>query len=120
MCMSSKHLQTRRLLHTLQSYLLEVRSMLVQLWREANERTDETFVDHAGVERDSRTGNRIKSSDKDDEVFEDDDDDTRESVWKGCIVTRRIGADDSERIRLLRRQCPGGRYSRSQEATHDR
>ena len=57
-CMSSKHLQTRRLLDTLSRYLLEVRGMLVHLWREANERP-EAFVDHAGVLRDARTGKAI-------------------------------------------------------------
>lgn len=59
-CMSSKHLQTRRLLNTLQAYLLEVRGMLIGLWKEANERP-EAFVDHAGVLRDARTGKAINT-----------------------------------------------------------
>jgi carnitine O-acetyltransferase len=57
-CMSSKHLQTRRLLSTLQSYLLEVRAMLISLWKEANEKP-EAFVDHAGIRRDAQTGKPI-------------------------------------------------------------
>ncbi|ORY23803.1 acyltransferase ChoActase/COT/CPT [Naematelia encephala] len=58
-CMSSKHLQTRRLLHTLQAYLMEVRTMLIGLWKEANERP-EAFIDHAGILRDARTGKPIE------------------------------------------------------------
>jgi hypothetical protein len=60
-CMSSKHLQTRRLLATLQAYLYEIRGMLIALWREANERP-EAFVDHAGVLRDARTGKAIEEA----------------------------------------------------------
>jgi carnitine O-acetyltransferase len=59
--MSSKHLQTRRLLATLQAYLYEIRGMLIALWREANERP-EAFVDHAGVLRDARTGKAIEEA----------------------------------------------------------
>lgn len=65
-CMSSKHLQTRRLLSTLQAYLLEVRGMLISLWKEANE-VPEAFMDHAGVMRDARTGKPIVNEDEDDE-----------------------------------------------------
>lgn len=68
-CMSSKHLQTRRLLSTLQAYLLEVRGMLITLWKEANE-TPEAFMDHAGVMRDARTGKPIVG---DDEANEEDE-----------------------------------------------
>jgi carnitine O-acetyltransferase len=64
--MSSKHLQTRRLLNTLQAYLLEVRLILVQLWKEANEKP-EAFMDHAGVWRDARTGEAITGSGEDEE-----------------------------------------------------
>ncbi|RXK42108.1 carnitine O-acetyltransferase [Tremella mesenterica] len=70
-CMSSKHLQTRRLLSTLQAYLVEVRNMLVQLWKEANERP-EAFMDHTGVMRDARTGKPIveeEEEDKDEEMM---------------------------------------------------
>lgn len=57
-CMSSKHLQTRRLLKTLQRYFQEVRHILIQQWREANEQP-EAFVDHSGTMRDARTGRRL-------------------------------------------------------------
>jgi carnitine O-acetyltransferase len=66
--MSSKHLQTRRLLSTLQAYLCEIRGMLITLWREANERP-EAFMDHAGVLRDARTGKAIEA--EEDEQAED-------------------------------------------------
>nr|XP_019008930.1 carnitine O-acetyltransferase [Kwoniella pini CBS 10737]OCF47711.1 carnitine O-acetyltransferase [Kwoniella pini CBS 10737] len=58
-CMSSKHLQTRRLLQTLQAYLNEVQKMLIGLWKEANERP-EAFMDHTGVMRDARTGKKVE------------------------------------------------------------
>lgn len=65
--MSSKHLQTRRLLSTLQSYLLEVRAMLISQWKEANEKAQD-WVDHSGVLRDSKTGNPISvEADEEDE-----------------------------------------------------
>ncbi|OCF34017.1 carnitine O-acetyltransferase [Kwoniella heveanensis BCC8398] len=57
-CMSSKHLQTRRLLNTLQAYLQEVQKVLIQLWKEANERPED-FMDHRGVMRDGKTGKPI-------------------------------------------------------------
>lgn len=57
-CASSKHLQTRRFLDTLQSYLLDIQRLLVQLHRSANERPA-PFVDHLGVLRDSKTGRPI-------------------------------------------------------------
>ena len=60
-CASSKHLQTRRFLDTLQGYLEEVQRVLVALVRAANERP-EPFVDHAGVLRDSKTGRRINGN----------------------------------------------------------
>lgn len=65
-CMSSKHLQTRRLLKTLQTYFMEVRQLLIQQWREANERP-EAFVDHSGVMRDARTGRRLSDREVDGE-----------------------------------------------------
>ncbi|KAI6121053.1 carnitine acetyl transferase [Pisolithus croceorrhizus] len=55
---SSKHLQTRRFLDSLQSYLLEIQRVLVQLYLSANERPA-PFVDHSGVLRDSKTGRPI-------------------------------------------------------------
>jgi carnitine O-acetyltransferase len=75
-CMSSKHLQTRRLLKTLQAYLMETRAMLIQLWREANTRP-EAFVDHSGVMRDARTGRRLSDAEVDgmeDSAIDDEDD----------------------------------------------
>jgi len=57
-CASSKHLQTRRFLATLQSYLTDVQRILIQLHLAANAHP-EPFVDHAGVLRDSKTGRPI-------------------------------------------------------------
>lgn len=74
-CMSSKHLQTRRLLKTLQAYLIEVRTLIIQLWREANT-APEAFVDHSGVMRDARTGRRLSEAEVDgmeDSAIADDD-----------------------------------------------
>ncbi|KZT37052.1 acyltransferase ChoActase/COT/CPT [Sistotremastrum suecicum HHB10207 ss-3] len=59
-CASSKHLQTRRYLDTLQNYLLDVSRIIQQIYRQANERP-EPFVDHSGTLRDSRTGNPISA-----------------------------------------------------------
>jgi len=49
-CASSKHLQTRRYLDTLQGYLQDVQRLIVQIYRQANERPP-PFMDHAGVLR---------------------------------------------------------------------
>ncbi|KAF8125069.1 acyltransferase ChoActase/COT/CPT [Boletus edulis] len=62
---SSRHLQTRRYLDTLQSYLLDVQRILVQLYLSANERPA-PFVDHSGILRDSKTGRPINGSGSDD------------------------------------------------------
>jgi len=68
---ASKHLQTRRFLDTLQSYLHEIQRILIQLHRSANERPA-PFVDHLGILRDSKTGRPINGhasgSDEDEEV----------------------------------------------------
>jgi len=68
-CASSKHLQTRRFLDTLQGYLYDVQRILIQLHRSANEHPA-PFVDHLGILRDSKTGRPINgvdlSSDEDD------------------------------------------------------
>ena len=69
-CASSKHLQTRRFLDTLQGYLDEVQRVLVALTRAANEHP-EPFVDHAGVLRDSKTGRRINGTLSDEEEEDD-------------------------------------------------
>ncbi|TFK24664.1 carnitine acetyl transferase [Coprinopsis marcescibilis] len=63
-CASSKHLQTRRFLHTLKSYLMDIQRMLIQLHRAANQRP-EPFVDHLGVLRDSKTGRPIHGATSD-------------------------------------------------------
>ncbi|KAF9076322.1 acyltransferase ChoActase/COT/CPT [Rhodocollybia butyracea] len=57
-CASSKHLQTRRLLDTLQGYLLDIQRILIHIHRAANERPA-PFVDHTGILRDARTGRAI-------------------------------------------------------------
>ncbi|KAG6370391.1 hypothetical protein JVT61DRAFT_12112 [Boletus reticuloceps] len=62
---SSRHLQTRRYLDTLQSYLLDVQRILVQLYLSANERPA-PFLDHSGILRDSKTGRPINGSGSDD------------------------------------------------------
>jgi carnitine O-acetyltransferase len=65
---SSKHLQTRRFLHTLQGYLLDIQRMLVQVYLAANE-PPTPFVDHSGFLRDAKTGMKIS---EDDNVEEDE------------------------------------------------
>jgi carnitine O-acetyltransferase len=72
-CASSKHLQTRRLLDTLQGYLLEMQKMLVQLYMEANH-VPEPFVDLSGILRDAKTGLRISD---DDGIEEEDENSVR-------------------------------------------
>lgn len=57
-CATSKHLQTRRYLDTLSSYLKDVQQMVLQIHRQANERP-ESFVDHSGMLRDAKTGKVI-------------------------------------------------------------
>jgi carnitine O-acetyltransferase len=46
-CASSKHLQTRRYLDTVQGYLQDVQRLILQIYRQANERPP-PFMDHAG------------------------------------------------------------------------
>ncbi|KAG8876810.1 hypothetical protein FRB98_007023 [Tulasnella sp. 332] len=55
---TSKHLQTQRLLSTIQGYLLEAQKMIVALHRAANERSG-AFMDHSGTLRDVRTGKAL-------------------------------------------------------------
>ncbi|KAL5514087.1 hypothetical protein ACEPAG_2848 [Sanghuangporus baumii] len=57
-CASSKHLQTRRFLDTLESYLREVQRLLIHMHRAANA-PPTPFIDHSGTLRDARTGRRI-------------------------------------------------------------
>ncbi|KAK8846597.1 hypothetical protein IAR55_005683 [Kwoniella newhampshirensis] len=72
-CMSSKHLQTKRLLKTLQAYLNEVQKMLIHLWKEANERP-EAFMDHTGIMRDARTGKAISMEEREEEEGKEEGD----------------------------------------------
>ncbi|KAF9528240.1 carnitine acetyl transferase [Crepidotus variabilis] len=65
-CASSKHLQTRRFLDTLNGYLYDMQRMLIQLHRSANERPA-PFVDHHGILRDSKTGRPINGAASDSE-----------------------------------------------------
>lgn len=73
-CASSKHLQTRRFLDTLESYLREVQKILVHLHRAANA-PPTPFLDHSGTLRDARTGRPINGhlSDENSESGDDDD-----------------------------------------------
>jgi carnitine O-acetyltransferase len=75
-CASSKHLQTRRFLDTLSGYLYDVQRILVQLYMAVNERPA-PFIDHYGVLRDSKTGNKINGNSDD----EEDDDDETVRTW---------------------------------------
>ncbi|KAF6758607.1 carnitine acetyl transferase [Ephemerocybe angulata] len=70
-CASSKHLQTRRFLDTLQSYLLEIQRVLIQLHRAANQRPA-PFVDHSGVLRDGKTGRPIHGATSESEESEEE------------------------------------------------
>ena len=99
-CMSSKHLQTRRLLSTLQAYLFEVRGMLVQLWREANEREEETFMDHAGVLRNARTGEPVSSGE------DEGEDALRKLHCCPSVVTDVQSADSGSSTSARRRSLP--------------
>lgn len=72
---SSKHLQTRRYLDTLQNYLLEVQRILIHLYLSANERPA-PFVDHSGILRDSKTGRPINGQGGSDDGVSDGDEDT--------------------------------------------
>lgn len=99
---SSKHLQTRRFLDTLQGYLKDIQRILVQIHLEANARPA-PFVDHAGILRDSKTGRPINGHASDDES---DDGLMRTSMTKIVqLVTDMISAGysffDSGDIELL-------------------
>ncbi|KDN53214.1 hypothetical protein K437DRAFT_253229 [Tilletiaria anomala UBC 951] len=60
-CASSKHLQTKRFLDTLREYFLEIQRMIISVYKAANTRAVETYIDHFGVECDVRTGLPIGS-----------------------------------------------------------
>ncbi|KAF8801868.1 CoA-dependent acyltransferase, partial [Phlegmacium glaucopus] len=68
-CVSSKHLQTRRFLDTLSNYLLDIQRQLIQLHRSANEHPA-PFIDHLGILKDSKMGRPINGTISDEE--EDD------------------------------------------------
>ena len=76
-CAASKHLQTGRYLDTLRAYFLDAKQMITQLYREANVRTEHTFVDHHGGIVDARTGRPISTKVSNDRAASptDDDDD---------------------------------------------
>lgn len=82
-CASSKHLQTRRFLDTLQGFLLDIQRTVIHLHRAANERPS-PFVDHSGVLRDARTGRPINGRVLDDE--EEDEIALRKSTYLVFIV----------------------------------
>lgn len=86
-CAASKHLQTRRYLHTIKSFLIDIQRILVQLHKAANEQSA-PFIDHAGVLRDSKTGRPINGLMSDDE--EDDDDRMRKY---SCFSTLKDNSD---------------------------
>jgi carnitine O-acetyltransferase len=92
-CASSKHLQTRRFLDTLQGYLHEIQRILVQLHRAANERPA-PFVDHLGILRDSKTGRPINGTAYDNDAVDEDGDAIamREFVFPFslCLLAREI------------------------------
>ncbi|KIL68457.1 hypothetical protein M378DRAFT_71453 [Amanita muscaria Koide BX008] len=88
---SSKHLQTKRFLDTLQCYLLEVQRMLVHLYRSANE-SPSPFVDHRGILRDSKSGRPING------YFSDEDEDEEEVSLPGYSFF------DSAEVELLGRR----------------
>jgi carnitine O-acetyltransferase len=77
-CASSKHLQTRRFLDTLQSYLWDVQRVLIQVHRSANERPA-PFVDHLGILRDSKTGRPING------YLSDEGEELEEIVMRECL-----------------------------------
>ncbi|KAN0060394.1 carnitine O-acetyltransferase yat1 [Thecaphora frezii] len=60
-CASSKHLQTKRYLDTIEGYLLQMQQMIIENYKAANVRAKDTYIDHAGVECDVRTGLPIGS-----------------------------------------------------------
>lgn len=55
-CASSKHLQTGRWLAALETYLDRVAQAITDSYNAANRRTQDTYIDHSGVECDVRTG----------------------------------------------------------------
>lgn len=84
-CASSKHLQTRRFLDTLQGYLYDIQRILVQLHRAANARPA-PFVDHLGILRDSKTGRPINGIAYDDSTDENQDETAEAIPMRECFL----------------------------------
>ncbi|CAD6972734.1 unnamed protein product [Tilletia controversa] len=59
-CASSKHLQTARFLDTLSAYLSQVGALIIETYKAANSRREDTFIDHSGRECDVRTGRPLE------------------------------------------------------------
>lgn len=91
-CASSKHLQTRRFLDTLQGYLLDIQRILIQLHLSANQRA-EPFIDHAGVLRDSKTGRPINGRGGAVPVSAYDDEDTMRTLSPPSLTSEAVCAD---------------------------
>lgn len=60
--------------------------MLIQTWKQANDRSD-SFVDHSGTVRDARTGKAIEV------VLSDDGDDTEDKLGKVVRFSYSVIAD---------------------------
>lgn len=82
-CASSKHLQTRRFLDTLQGYLYDIQRILIQLHRAANARPD-PFIDHLGILRDTKTGRPIHGA----AYYEDSENLDDEISMRECLVSK--------------------------------
>ncbi|KAF8959704.1 acyltransferase ChoActase/COT/CPT [Flammula alnicola] len=99
-CASSKHLQTRRFLDTLQGYLFDMQRLLIQLHRSVNHRPA-PFVDHMGILRDSKTGRPIHGATSD----SSEEDEHEEVVLPGYSFF------DSGEVALLGRKKPKSPFS---------
>jgi len=99
-CASSKHLQTRRFLDTLQGYFYDIQRILIQLHKAANARP-EPFVDHLGILRDTKTGRPINGM---------ADDEDSENLDEGVPMPGYSFFDSGE-IELLGRRKKNSRYS---------
>jgi carnitine O-acetyltransferase len=73
--------------------------MLIQLWKEANERP-EAFMDHAGVLRDARTGKAISAEDEGDGDNEGANggarDEEMREFWVYSVMKRSVAGDEVE------------------------
>lgn len=73
-CASSKHLQTRRFLDTLQAYFYEIQRILIHCWKEANQNKDSTYTDHTGTLRSAKTNKAIENEIKEEEDLDEIED----------------------------------------------